>query len=61
MSEQGELDAEDSFDAETVAFLETFRAYATKNYGERCEDYEKGCPCCDLWALYDSVETLIKV
>jgi hypothetical protein len=22
-------------------------------YGERCDDYEKGCPICDAWHLYD--------
>jgi len=26
-----------------------------KLYGKRCPDYEKGCGCCDAWALYDTV------
>lgn len=24
-------------------------------YGERCLDYEAGCPCCQAWSLYDII------
>lgn len=56
-----ERDPADKYDADTLAFLATFASYATKNYGKRCDDTEPGCHCCDLWALYDQVEKLIKI
>ena len=27
-------------------------------FGERCPDFEPGCPCCRAWAEFDSVERL---
>lgn len=30
----------------------------TRNYGERCPDFEPGCPCCQMWAMHDEIERL---
>lgn len=27
----------------------------TEHFGERCPDYEPGCPCCDAWAELDAL------
>ncbi len=24
-------------------------------YGERCPDYEPGCPCCQAWSVHDTI------
>ena len=24
-----------------------------RNYGKKCPDYEKNCPCCKAWKCYD--------
>lgn len=29
-----------------------------KLYGKRCKDYEKGCPCCEAWDIYDAIAEL---
>jgi hypothetical protein len=26
-----------------------------QEYGERCPDFEPGCPCCEMWAHYDAI------
>ena len=26
-----------------------------KNYGKRCQDYEKGCVVCEKWKLFDKL------
>lgn len=26
-----------------------------KLYGKRCPDYEKDCPCCQAWVIYDTI------
>ena len=28
----------------------------TDQYGERCEEYAQGCPCCDAWKQYDRLK-----
>jgi len=33
----------------------------TAHWGERCDDYEQGCPVCDAWREYDNLLTDIKV
>lgn len=32
------------------------KKWIKRNYGERCLEYEKGCPCCDVWVLYDNLK-----
>lgn len=27
----------------------------THHWGERCDDYEEGCPVCDAWHEYDNL------
>jgi hypothetical protein len=27
----------------------------THHWGERCDDYEEGCPVCDAWHEYDAL------
>jgi hypothetical protein len=31
------------------------------HWGERCSDYEKGCPVCDAWREYDNLVTDNKI
>ena len=38
--------------ADTEAYGPVYAAIAHV-WGERCSDYEPGCPCCDAWAEYD--------
>lgn len=26
-----------------------------KLYGERCKDYDSGCPCCQAWGVYAAI------
>lgn len=37
----------------------------TAHWGEKCDDYEEGCPVCDAWREYENLvtygETLNKV
>ena len=32
---------------------EVVREYVLMEYGERCKEYQEGCPTCDEWKLYD--------
>jgi hypothetical protein len=27
----------------------------TESFGERCREFEAGCPCCDAWKQYDDL------
>lgn len=29
-----------------------------EHWGERCPDFESGCPCCRAWAEFDQIERL---
>lgn len=29
-----------------------------EHFGERCPDFEPGCPCCRAWAEFDEIERL---
>lgn len=33
--------------------IELIHAWISKNWGERCPDYEKGCPLCKAWECFD--------
>ena len=33
----------------------------TAHWGDRCDDYEQGCPVCDAWREYDNLMTDRKV
>ena len=33
----------------------------TAHWGDRCDDYEQGCPVCDAWREYDNLLTDRKV
>jgi len=46
--------------ADCAEFLATYEAFVTKHYGERCEDTAPGCPCCDMWILFDQVKAKIR-
>lgn len=28
-----------------------------EHWGEKCDDYEQGCPVCDAWRQYDNLVT----
>jgi hypothetical protein len=43
----------DEYDQEAADFLAHFRKFAAEQFGDRCEEYEPGCACCDVWKLYD--------
>lgn len=30
----------------------------TDQYGEKCEDFDKDCVCCQMWAMHDEIEGL---
>lgn len=30
----------------------------TRDWGERCPDFEPGCFCCQMWAMHDEIERL---
>lgn len=32
----------------------------TAHWGERCAENEPGCPCCDAWAQYDALKSLVE-
>lgn len=33
------------------------KKWLTKKFGQRCEDYCFGCPCCDKWRAFDMLFT----
>lgn len=43
-------------EADTDKILRRLRKFIAKNYGERCNDFDKDCPCCRLWVRYDLLE-----
>lgn len=49
------VDPADEYDREAVQFMVEFRSFITKQFGDRCDTFGEGCPCCDLWQLYDEV------
>lgn len=42
------------YDQEAADFLAHFKTFATEQFGTRCEEYEAGCACCEVWKLYDA-------
>lgn len=49
----------DAYDVEAASFVEAMDTFVTENFGRRCEEYEPGCACCDLWALRDQVRAKV--
>lgn len=49
-------DAIEALEADTDKILRRLRKYITANYGERCPDFDKDCPCCRVWVRYDLLE-----
>lgn len=43
-------------EAGTDKVLRRLRRFLTENYGERCPDFDKDCPCCRVWVRYDLLE-----
>jgi hypothetical protein len=37
-------------------YLEWLEIETKKDWGERCTEYAKGCPCCDAWKMYDKIK-----
>lgn len=31
-----------------------------EHWGERCTDYQRGCPCCDAWQQLDKLKKAAK-
>lgn len=40
-------------------FMTRFGKFITKQYGPRCDMRSPGCPCCEIWAAFDLVDTLL--
>jgi len=51
------IEAEDKLEDAYLAdgFMDKFKLIITELYGERCIDKVKGCPCCDVWELFDKI------
>ena len=30
----------------------------TEDWGERCSDFESECPCCQMWAMHDAIDSI---
>jgi hypothetical protein len=43
----------------SAGFLATYQLYIAQHWGDRCEEIEPGCPCCDMWILFDQVKAKI--
>lgn len=54
-------DPADEFEVKARAFLVAFREFVVEVYGVRCVDAEPGCPCCDMWELYDRAAKIIDI
>lgn len=40
--------------AEMVPAFEKYaRRVMVAEWGDRCDEYEPGCPCCDAWRFFD--------
>jgi hypothetical protein len=50
---KADADPADAYDAEAAKFVKSFRQFVTENFGKRCSAKAEGCPCCEMWALYD--------
>ncbi len=51
---------EEEAHADTAKLLTDMSSYFAKYYGPRCEEYEKDCPVCEVWKLYDNIQVWIK-
>ena len=40
-------------------FLRRFAKFLTEEYGPRCSVREPGCRCCELWAAFDLIDTML--
>ena len=50
---------DDQRDPELNAFIDTFEAIIRKEYGPRCKLVASGCKCCEMWAAFDLVNTML--
>jgi hypothetical protein len=50
---------DDQRDPEVNAFISTFEAFVRKEYGPRCKMVAPGCKCCEMWAAFDLVNTML--
>lgn len=49
----------DLYDEAAKEFMATFDDFASENFGERCNEFDKNCPCCRLWKLRDAVREIV--
>ncbi len=45
----------DKLDRATAKMLRRLKRYTTKYWGKRCSEHCDDCPCCEMWARYDSL------
>lgn len=51
---------EEEANNDTDSLILHMEAYFMRYYGSRCEEYEKDCPVCEVWKLYDAIQVWIK-
>ena len=47
-------------DPEAKAFIKTFRAFVHSHYGPRCKTIYAGCHRCEMWAVFDLINTMVR-
>jgi hypothetical protein len=40
-------------------FMAIYAKFISEHYGDRCDTAERGCPLCEMWALYDLTEVMV--
>ena len=51
---------EEQMHEDTDNLIAELDGYFTKYYGPRCKEYEKDCPVCEVWKLYDQIQVWIR-
>jgi hypothetical protein len=37
-------------------YIKWLKLITRNDWGRRCTEYAKGCPCCDAWKMYDKIK-----
>jgi hypothetical protein len=53
------LFADAEFEAERKAVVAHLRRFILRQYGPRCEEFEAGCPVCEMWARHYSIRDYV--
>ena len=52
-----QYDSWDEIDKENNDFLKLVKNWIKKHYGKRCTELAAGCPACQLWSIFDILQT----